>query len=52
MNYIKEIKKFNEVLNQIYNDYQDGKMSKTQADNISKELNDLEINQSYWSLFN
>lgn len=52
MNYIQKIKEFNEVLNQIYNDYQDGKMSKTQADNISAALDDLEINQSYWSLFN
>ena len=52
MNYINEIKKFNELLNQIYNDYQDGKLTKTEADNISAALDDLEINQSYWSMFN
>ena len=52
MNYIAEIKKFNELLNQIYNDWQDGKLTKTEADNISAALDDLEINQSYWSMFN
>lgn len=52
MNYINEIKKFNELLNQIYNDYQDGMLTKTEADNISAALDDLEINQSYWSMFN
>lgn len=52
MKYIKEIKEFNELLNQIYNDWQDGKLTKTEADNISAALDDLEINQSYWSLFN
>lgn len=52
MNYIKEIKEFNEVLNKIYNDYQDGKLTKSEADSISTALDDLEINQSYWSLFN
>lgn len=38
MNYIKEIKEFNEVLNKIYNDYQDGKLSKSETDNISAEI--------------
>lgn len=52
MNYIEEIKKFNELLNKIYNDWQDGKLTKTEVDNISAALDDLEINQSYWSLFN
>lgn len=52
MNYIQKIKEFNEVLNQIYNDYQDGKLSKSEVDSISAALDNLEINQSYWSLFN
>ena len=52
MNYIKEIKEFNEVLNKIYNDYQGGKLTKSEVDSISAALDDLEINQSYWSLFN
>lgn len=52
MNYIEEIKKFNELLNKIYNDWEDGKLTKTEADNISAALDDLEINQSHWSMFN